>query len=404
MNAPRSNSGIPSWLLVIGVMTGIGPVSIDLYLPAFPMIEAAFGEAGVERTMASYLLGVSLGQLFYGPISDHFGRKPPLYFGFALYTVGSLGCALSTNMSMLVVCRVIQALGGCSGMTIGRAIVRDRCQPEEAARAFSTLMTIVAVAPILAPILGGVIVTHFGWRTAFYFQAGLGVTILFGIHFALQESLAVKQSAPLNLGGVLRTYANLLSHRRFIGFSLMTGFSWSALFCYVAGAPKVLPTMYGVSPQVLGWLIGVNGLAFMIASHLNLRSLHRRTPEQILSRAVWAPASFAGLLLIVGLLSMYWRLVPLVVVVALQFAFFMTTARIGPNVSALALAPFSQNAGSASAVMGAVQSVTAMLAGMAIAIFTNGTLVPIAIIMSASMLVCCLLFLMVRNVPESPAK
>jgi DHA1 family bicyclomycin/chloramphenicol resistance-like MFS transporter len=396
MTASRSQ-GVPGWLIVIGVMTGIGPISIDLYLPAFSMIEADFGAGGVETTMASYLLGVSLGQLLYGPLSDYFGRKPPLYFGFALYTVGSLGCALSTDMTMLIVCRVIQALGGCSGMTIGRAIVRDRCQPEQAARAFSTLMTIVSVAPILAPILGGVIVTHLGWRAAFYFQAALGVAILYGIHHALEESLAEKRSSPLNLGGVLATYARLITHRTFMGYSLITAFAWAALFCYVSGAPKVLPQMYGVSPQMLGWLIGVNGLAFMIASHVNLRSLRRRSPQHILSRAVWAPAIFATLLLLAGVASVYWTLMPLAVVIALQFAFFATTARISPNVSALALAPFSQNAGSASAVMGAVQSLTGMIAGLAIAAFTNGTLVPIGVIMTVSMLSCCALYLWVRK-------
>jgi MFS transporter, DHA1 family, multidrug resistance protein len=396
-NSRTSALGLPGWLIVIGVMTGIGPVSIDLYLPAFPMIEAAFGEHGVERTMASYLLGVTLGQLFYGPISDHFGRKPPLYFGFIVYTLGSLGCALSTNMTMLIVFRVIQALGGCSGMTIGRAIVRDRCEPEQAARAFSTLMTIVSVAPILAPIAGGFIVSAAGWRAAFFFQAALGAVILVGIHFTLQESLAAKRTTPLNLGGILLMYMRLIKHRSFIGYSFITGFGWAAIFCYVSGAPKVLPAMYGVSPQTLGWLIGMNGLAFMIASRFNLRALRRLSPGHILSRTVWRPALVAAMILVAGILSQQWMTVPLLVVLALQFAFFTTTARISPNASALALAPFSQNAGSASAVMGAVQSVVAMMSGIAVATFTNGTLVPLGIIMTVSMTLCVLLHWWIRR-------
>jgi DHA1 family bicyclomycin/chloramphenicol resistance-like MFS transporter len=390
-NSRTSALGFPGWLIVIGVMTGIGPVSIDLYLPAFPMIEAAFGEHGVERTMASYLLGVTLGQLFYGPISDHFGRKPPLYFGFAVYTLGSLGCALSTNMTMLIVFRVIQALGGCSGMTVGRAIVRDRCEPEQAARAFSTLMTITSVAPILAPIAGGFIVSAAGWRAAFFFQAALGAVILIGIHFLLQESLAVKRATPLNLGGVFKTYAQLIKNRSFIAYAFITGFGWAALFCYVSGAPKVLPTMYGISPTTLGWLIGMNGLAFMSASRFNLRALGHLSPAHVLSRIVWRPALVAVLILAVGIYSEQWTKAPLILVVALQFTFFITTARISPNASALALAPFSQNAGSASAVMGAVQSVVAMIGGIAIATFTNGTLVPLGIIMTVSMTMCVLI-------------
>src|SRR5689334_11449486 len=182
------NLGVPGWLIVIAVMAGIGPVSIDLYLPAFPMIEAEFGETGVERTMASYLVGLAIGQLLYGPISDRFGRKPPLYFGFVVYTIGAIGCALSTSMTMLMICRVVQALGACSGLAIGRAIVRDRCEPEQAARVFSTLMTIVSAAPILAPIAGGFIVASFGWRATFFIQAGLGIGILTAMHFLLTES------------------------------------------------------------------------------------------------------------------------------------------------------------------------------------------------------------------------
>jgi DHA1 family bicyclomycin/chloramphenicol resistance-like MFS transporter len=396
-NSRTASFGLPGWLIVIGIMTGIGPVSIDLYLPAFPMIETAFGEHGVERTMASYLLGVTLGQLFYGPISDHFGRKPPLYFGFIVYTLGSLGCALSTNMTMLVVFRVIQALGGCSGMTIGRAIVRDRCEPEQAARAFSTLMTITSVAPILAPIAGGFIISAAGWRAAFFFQAALGVLVLVGIHFALQESLTVKRAAPLNLGGVMRTYAQLIKHRSFIGYALITGCGWAALFGYVSGAPKVLPAMYGVSPQTLGWLIGMNGLAFMSASRFNLRALRKLSPEHILSRIIWRPALVAAMILVAGIVSQHWMTVPLALVLALQFAFFITTARISPNVSALALAPFSQNAGSASAVMGAVQTAVAMTSGIAVAMFTNGTLVPLGIIMTVSMTLCVLLHWSIRR-------
>jgi MFS transporter, DHA1 family, multidrug resistance protein len=383
--------GLPGWLLVIAVMNGIGPVSIDLYLPAFNMIEAEFGETGVARTMASYLLGITVGQLFYGPISDHFGRKPPLYVGFVIYTIGSLGCAFATNMNMLMLSRVVQALGASSGMVIGRAIVRDRCEPEQAARAFSLLMTIVSVAPILAPIAGGFIVSAFGWRAGFVLQASLGIAILLAVHFFVSESLPAKRTQPLNLRGVLQTYRRLLGHSTFIAYSFIAGFAWSALFSYVAGAPTILPALYDVSPQTLGWLIGMNGIAFMIASRLNLRALRRIGAEAILARYVWQPSFVALTLLAVAVIAYLGYLVPLFVVLALQFSFFVTTARIPPNVSALALAPYAKDAGSASAVMGAVQSVTPMIAGMTIALTNNGTLLPLAIIMSVSMIVCGLL-------------
>src|SRR5690606_32514136 len=141
----RSLHGLPSWLLLIGAMTAVGPVTIDMYLPGFPAIERDFGEQGVEKTMSAYLIGIAIGQLVYGPLSDRFGRKPPLYAGFTLYALGSLGCTLAPNMTILMLMRVLQALGACGGMVIGRAIIRDRCEPHEAARAFSILMAIVSL-------------------------------------------------------------------------------------------------------------------------------------------------------------------------------------------------------------------------------------------------------------------
>ena len=385
MSAANSRA-TPKWLWLIGVMTGIGPVSIDLYLPAFPAIEAAFNERGVERTMAAYLVGLALGQLLYGPISDRVSRKPPLYFGFTVYTIGAVGCALAQNMWMLMLFRVVQAIGSCSGIAIGRAIVRDRCEPEQAARAFSTLMMIVSVAPILAPVAGGFIVAAVGWRAAFLFQAALGVSILIAMHFMLTESLNPNHIQPLRLGRVLRTYYSLLRNRAFFGYTLVGGFGMASLFSYVSGAPTILTRTYGIGPRTFGMLIGINGIAFMTSSRLNLRALRTRTSLQILARFVWIPVLIGSALIIAAFLE-----VPLPAVVALQFVFFLTTARIMPNVSAAALAHHAKIAGSASALLGALQSIVSMFAGVAIATFNNGTLLPLAILMTTSVTIGALL-------------
>src|SRR6185436_6962483 len=211
--------GVPRWLLLVAALAAVGPVSIDMYLPGFPAIEREFGVRGVETTMAAYLVGIAVSQLFYGPISDRFGRKPPLYFGFALYAIGAAGCALAPSLPALTLLRVVQALGGSAGFVIGRAIVRDRCEPHEAARAFSLLMMIVALGPVLAPAAGGVVVTHFGWRATFVFQAALGVTLLAAVHFALRESRPESSIASLNIASVLRTYLRLGADRTLIGYS-----------------------------------------------------------------------------------------------------------------------------------------------------------------------------------------
>jgi DHA1 family bicyclomycin/chloramphenicol resistance-like MFS transporter len=395
MTAPTPSRSAPGWLLLIGVMTGIGPVSIDLYLPGFPLIESSLNERGVERTMAAYLVGLALGQLLYGPVSDRIGRKPPLYFGFIVYTMGAVGCALAQTMWMLMAFRVVQAIGACSGIAIGRAIVRDRCEPEQAARAFSTLMMIVSVAPILAPIAGGFIVAAAGWRTAFFFQAALGIGILIAMHFMLDESLDPKHIQPLHLRRVLKNYLRLLKDRGFVGYTLVGGFGMAALFSYVAGAPTILTRTYKIAPQTFGFLIGVNGLAFMTSSRLNLRALRTHSAKQILARYVWIPVLLGVALILAGILT-----VPLALVVALQFVFFLTTARIMPNVSATALAQHAHVAGSASALLGALQSIVSMFAGVAIATFNDGTLLPLAILMTGSVTIGALIHLWAARTNE----
>ena len=374
-------------------MSIVGPLAIDMYLPGFPDIEREFATRGVETTMAAFILGIAIGQLFYGPISDRFGRKPPLYAGLLLYVVGALGCALSTSMAMLTVMRVVEALGGCAGMVIGRAVVRDRCEPHEAARAFTTLVMIVALGPIVAPALGGVIVTIAGWRGTFVFQALFGVVLMFAMHRLLSESHDVTRAPPVNFGGVLRNYARLCRDQRFMAYSLLIGFSMTSLFCYVTGAPRVIIENFGLSPQQFGWLIGLNGLAFMSASFLNMRALSSLTPAQVLARYVWfAPALGFAILLMNALISP-----PLWAFVSLQLLFFLGVARVNPNVSALALAPHGSSAGTASALMGTTQALITTVGGLAVAAFNDGTIRTLVTIMTASAVLAVLCYLWVRR-------
>jgi MFS transporter, DHA1 family, multidrug resistance protein len=375
----HSSQGVPRWLLLVAALAAVGPVSIDMYLPGFPAIEREFGVRGVETTMAAYLVGIAVSQLFYGPISDRFGRKPPLYFGFALYAIGAAGCALASSMPALTLLRVVQALGGSSGFVIGRAIVRDRCEPHEAARAFSLLMMIVALGPVFAPVAGGFVVTHFGWRATFVFQTALGLALLAATHFLLRESRPEATVTPLHLASVLRTYVRLGRDRLLVGYSLVGGFGMGALFSYVTGAPTVLTQRYELSPQQFGALIGLNGLAFMTASRLNMIALRTHGPRDVLARYVWMPLVLGAALLAVTSL---WP-VPLWMVVALQLSFFVAVGRVTPHVAALGLAPHGADAGSASALMGALQSALAMAAGFAVATFNDGTVSTLAAIMTA---------------------
>lgn len=394
MNPPsKSSHRIPDWLLLIGAMTAIGPVSIDMYLPAFPLIERELAQQGIERTMAGYLIGLALGQLVYGPVSDRFGRKPPLYVGFALYVIGSLGCAFANSMMMLILMRVVQALGACGSLVIGRAIVRDRCEPEEAARAFSTLMLIISLSPILAPLVGGWFVTLMGWRSVFIFQCLLGLAMIVAMHRMMSESRDPAHVTPLSFSEVARGYGRLLANRKLVAYSAVGGFGTFALFSYIAGSPTVMEHLYDVSPTQFGWLIGMNGIAFMLASRLNMIALRNRPPAQMLARIIWLPLA-VGLLLCALALSPYQ---PVWMLIALQFAFFMGVAIISPNVSAMALAEHGRAAGSASALMGALQSTIGTAGGMAVAALNNGTLLPLALLMATGGTGICLSYWWVRS-------
>lgn len=373
-------------------MTAIGPVSIDMYLPGFPSIERELQARGVEVTMAAFIVGLAAGQLFYGPISDRFGRKPPLYVGFGVYMIGALGSALAVNMTMLTAMRVLQALGGCAGLVIGRAIVRDRCEPHEAARAFTTLTMIVALGPVFAPAVGGVIVAHFGWRATFVVQAAIGLALMLAVHRVLSES-NVTPDASVSFGHVLRNYARLSRDRRFMVLSLLLGLSMASMFCYVTGAPTVITENYGLSAQQFGALIGLNGLAFMSASVLNMRALRTMTPVQVMSRYVWVAPLLGFALLLSSLLID----LPLWTVVSLQLLFFVAVGRVSPNVSALALAPHGRGAGTASALMGATQSTLSACGGLTVAIFNDGTVHTLAAIMTGGASLALVCYLLIRR-------
>jgi MFS transporter, DHA1 family, multidrug resistance protein len=382
--SPPNFAGVPGWLILIAVMSAVGPVAVDLYLPGFAMIETSLHEKGVERTLAGYLFGMAIGQLFYGPISDRFGRKPPMYFGFALYTLASVGCMLAPNMTFLIVCRVLQALGACSALTIGRAVVRDRCEPEQAARAYSILMTIFSVAPILAPIAGQYIVTAWGWRAAFAVQVGVGFGVLIAMHFVMAESLSPQHVRPLNMKHVGQTYWRLARDRVFIGNTLVSGFNLAGLFAYISGAPVILMNGFSISTDNIGWIIGLNGLAFMLSSRLNLAALRKMPSAQLLARVVRWPIVAALAMLAMSL----WMGVPLAIVLLLQFAFFITSARVMPNASAVALAHHAKDAGSASALMGGAQSLIANVGVFTLSFFNDGTLFPLTILMTLTAMLC----------------
>ncbi|MDR6712030.1 DHA1 family bicyclomycin/chloramphenicol resistance-like MFS transporter [Pseudomonas hunanensis] len=367
------------FVLILGALSAFGPLAIDFYLPAFPAMAQAFltDEQHVQTTLAAYFLGLSLGQLAYGPVADRFGRRIPLLFGVTLFTLASLACAYAPNLDTLIVARFVQALGGCAGMVLSRAIVSDKCDPVASAKVFSQLMLVMGLAPILAPMLGGVLVNVAGWQSIFL------VLSLFSAGCLLAVSLGLPESMPADmprqpLAGAFRQYLRLFKDRVFIGHALTGGTAIAGMFAYIAGSPFVFIKLYGVPAEHYGWLFGTNAAGFILVAQVNARLLSKRGPAFLLSRAVWVYLASALVLLGVAALrpAQLWPLlVPLFVCIA-------SLGCIIPNASACAMSGQGARAGSASALMGCLQfSVAAGAAGL-VSLLHDGSAVPMALVIS----------------------
>jgi len=400
MNAGR----FPGWLVILGALTAIGPLSIDMYLPAFPRIEADLHAAAgpAELTLATFFVGMAAGQLFWGPISDRFGRKPPLYFALGLFAIASLGCALVQSAEALTGWRLLQALGGSAGMVITRAMVRDRCTAREAARAFSLLILVMGLAPILAPLLGGWVSETLGWRFIFLLLAAFAGALLLAVGFGLGESHHprhdTRHEPALHLGGVLVGYGGLFRNRAFLGYTLSGGFAMAGMFAYIAGSPFVFIQLGGIAAADFGWFFGANALGFVLASQVNARLLKTREPTWLLRRSLWVPLVAGVSVLAVTAAGIF----SLPLILAAVFVYVGSLGFIAPNASACALATHGQQAGAASALMGALQFGLATLAGVGISHFHDGSAVPLA----AFMAVCGLAAFGTHRhlVPLRPAK
>lgn len=370
----------PPWLILLGALTALGPLSIDMYLPSFPAIahSLAATPGSVQLTLASFFIGLAIGQAIYGPFSDRFGRKPPLYFGLVIYILATVGCVFATDINQLIALRFLQALGGCAGMVISRAVVRDRCTIQEMARAFSTLMLIMGLAPILAPILGGWVVTTMGWRAIFGIQMLFALGCLINVHFFFKESHNTEHSQALELGKVLKGYARLLGDKAFMRHTLTGSLIMGAFFGYIAGSPFIIIELFGVPAEHFGWVFGANAAGFIISSQFNARALKNHSTASLLRRAIWFPA-VAGLSLlllqITGLLSFPLLLAGL-------FVFIASMGFITPNTSAMALQNHGKNAGLASALLGTLQFGCATLAGLLMGLWHDNSPLPLMTLMA----------------------
>ncbi|MGB1580771.1 MAG: Bcr/CflA family multidrug efflux MFS transporter, partial [Nevskiales bacterium] len=368
-----------SWILILGMVIAIGPMAIDMYLPGLPALQDDFqtDAAGVQLSLASFFLGLALGQLIYGPLSDRFGRRPPLLVGLTLFTLASLGCALAPSLDALIALRFVQALGGCAGMVITRAMVRDRFPPQEMARILSLLVLVLGVAPILAPSLGSLVLSIFGWQAIFLILAGFGCLCLLLVGRWIPESLQ-SPTERIQLADVLQTYLRLLRHRRFMGYALSGGVAQAGLFAYIAGSAFVFIEVFGLSPTTYGWLFGINAAGLIAASQFNRRVLQRYPAQRVLKRALSVYCASSLLLLLVsmsGIGGLIGFILPLwLCISSLGFSF--------PNSTAAAMTPFGDRAGAASALLGTLQFGIAGVAATISGAWYNGSAVPMTAIIA----------------------
>ncbi len=360
-------------LLLLGILTAIASLSIDMYLPALPAIAADLRAAPglLEATLAAFFAGFALGQLVYGPLSDRIGRRPPLLGGLALYTVASIVCAMATTPGVLIAGRAAQALGGCAAMVVARAVVRDLYHAQEAARVFSRLMLIMGLAPVLAPSLGSVLLVRFSWRAVFWVLASFGVACMIAVARRLPETSP--RLATGGLGTIATGYWRILTDLRFLGLAMAGGFAGAGMFAYIAASPFVFIEQLGLTPRQYAIVFGSNAFSLIGLSQLNRLLLRRATPARILGRVLYVTAAAA---IVIAALAWSGSASWLTLSAGL-FVYVGSIGAVGPNTTAASLARYGEEAGSASALLGALQFGLAALAGVAVGTWHDGTARPL---------------------------
>ncbi|GKS90844.1 multidrug effflux MFS transporter [Acidovorax sp. SUPP2539] len=371
--------------LVLGLLSAIGPFAIDMYLPALPDIGRSLGAqvGAVQWSLTAFFLALGAGQLFYGPVSDMVGRKPPLYFGLLLFTAASVGCALATEIETLVALRFLQGLGAAAGMAIPRAVVRDLHTGTDAARLMALLMLVFSVSPILAPLAGSGVIALTGWRGVFWVVAVAAIAGLALVYGALRETRPAADRVESSLGGALRAYGMLLRDRHYLGLVFIGGCAMSGFFVYLAGSPFVLINHYGLTPTQYSLAFSLNAAAFIGSSQFT-GLLGQRFG---LVPLVKVAASAAGMVMV--LLLAYYLLGgdQLAVLIALYFVSSAFMGLVIPTTSVLALEQHGAIAGTASALLGTLQMLTGAAAMGIVGLFANGQPLPMVIGMAAGALV-----------------
>ena len=378
-----------SWLFIVilSLLMATTSLSTDIYLPAMPEMAKEL-QGNAELTITGFLIGFALAQLFWGPISDKFGRKIPLYIGVVLFTIGSVGCAFASSMPELVAWRVFQAFGACVGPMLSRAMIRDLFERSKAAAMLSTLAIVMAAAPIVGPLVGGQLVVLSSWRAIFALLVLIGIIMFVSVMFLPEiHDESRRNKGPISKN--FKNYAVLLKNWGFMKYTLCVTFFYIAAYAFIAGSPHVYIDLFGVAPEHFGYLFGLNIIGIAIMSAFNRRLVNVMKLENLLRYATWF--AVAAVIITIGLMALGFTSLPLLVIGV--FAFFSMNGIVAAVTNAIALDKAGNMAGAAAALLGALQYGSGIVSTLLLAVLPSGSawpmmgIIAVFIILSAAVVV-----------------
>ena len=366
------------FIVLLAALTAFGPMSLDLYLPAFPQIAAQFGTdtGSVQLTFSACLLGLGLGQVLWGPTSDRYGRRIPLIIGLVLYIAASLAIVVAPTLGVIVGLRFVQALGGAAGIVLARAAVRDMFSGADLARVMSAIVTVFAIVPVLAPLLGSGFLALGTWHWMFAGQAAFGAACLLGVLF-MPETLPADRRSALGFLSAMGQYVTIASNKQWRTAATVAGLGSVALFAYISSSPAVLMDYYGLDHTVFAFTFAGLAACFAIGAQVNMRMLKRFKVRSLLESSVFvqAMASWTVLIMALFIMPMTPFLLPLVIAL-------MTVAGVNSNGMALALDPFPRAAASAAALVGGLQMTLGAIASAGLSAMTMPAPIEMGIVMA----------------------
>jgi len=390
MNTVTRPTLTPLLLAVLALLSSFTPLSIDMYLPALPVIAVDLrSSAGdIQLTLSAFMIAFGVGQIFYGPAGDRFGRRPVILIGLVVYVLASIGCAFAAAAGHLIGLRFLQGLAACGGVVLARTMVRDLAEKDHAARAMSLMMACSSIAPMLAPVIGGQVMWFAGWRTIFWVLASAGVIAFVVAWFQLPETLKPEYRQPLVFTQILKRFGELLATRTFMGYALTSSFMFAALFSYISGSPFVFIERYGIPPRLYGVVFGGMVIFMTIGSLFNARFVRLLGAGRILRVAVIVPAVSGAAAMVMGWIEARYGTIglwPFLVCLVFQIA---TLSLIAPNSTAMAMQRYPHMAGTASSLMGVMTFGAGAIFGAIVGQTFDGTIAPMTTAMGIAGILC----------------